>query len=325
MGWRGALRSMAAAARAAEREAQRKNKQQQTAAMFVASAQAVDEWETHVDRLVSIHTNLAAPIDWHAIADRPRPTEPVRDRSNEDRAKAKLADFRPKLLDFFRGGSQNLRDRLVAEVEEAAAADEESHRNDLDAHARAIAEWEEDSDLATLLLRGEASAIRKVVAEMRSLTETALVGTEIEFSIRDRFVHARPKVHGDDIVPKMRRRQLASGRLSETPMPVRQFHELYQDYVASAAFKTGGDLLQVLPLSEVYVTCVADLLNSQTGHLEATPILSVQLVRDTFSKLDLSRIDPSDALRNFRHAMAFSSTKGLSAVEPLIPLPSQDA
>ncbi|MDJ1466064.1 hypothetical protein [Nitratireductor sp. GZWM139] len=314
------MRSIAAAARAAERDAQRRHKQNQKEQMIADSTSAVEDWENYIDNLVSIHTDMADMIDWHTIAGQPRPSEPFKRNDNSDRAAMALAKFKPSFFHALRGGSAKLRSRLEAQIEEAAVRDRKQYEDALTAHAKAVAEWEDDTALAKRLVTGEATAIRQVIEEMQSLSETALVGTAIEFSIDRNFVHAKPKVHGDDIVPSMRRKQLASGRLSETKMPVGQFNELYQDYVASAALKTAGDLFHILPLEEIYVTCTANMLNSQTGHQEWTPILSVQFVRDSFMRLNLSSIDPSDSMRNFRHAMKFSKTKGFAAIEPLEPV-----
>ncbi|SFQ25840.1 hypothetical protein SAMN05216176_102159 [Nitratireductor indicus] len=320
MGWRGTMRSIAAAARAAERDAQRRHKQNQKMQMIADSTSAVEDWENYVDNLVSIHTDMADMIDWHKIAGQPRPSEPYQASDHRDRAEMALAKFKPSVFHAFRGGSAKVRSRLETQVEEAAARDQKLYQDALAAHAKAVAEWEEDTALAKRLVLGEAVAIRQVIEEMQSLSDTALVGTAIEFSIGENFVHARPKVHGDDIVPSMRRKQLASGRLSETKMPVGQFNELYQDYVASAALKTAGDLFHILPLGEIYVTCTANMLKPQTGHQEWAPILSVQFVRDSFMRLNLSGIDPSDSMQNFRHAMKFSKTKGFAVVEPLEPV-----
>lgn len=320
MGWRGTMRSIAAATRAAERDAQRRHKQNQKAQMIADSTSAVEDWESYVDDLVSIHTDMVDMIDWHSIAVQSRPSEPNLGSSHRQRAELALAEFKPSIFHAFRGGSAKLRSRLEAEIEDAAARDHQDYKDALADHAKAVAEWEDDTALAKRLVRGEMAAIKQVIEEMQSLSDTALVGTAINFSIGDNFVHAKPQVHGDDIVPSMRRKQLASGRLSETKMPVGQFNELYQDYVASAALKTAGDLFHILPLNEVYVTCTANMLNPQTGYQEWMPILSVQFVRDSFMRLNLSGIDPSDAMRNFRHAMKFSKTKGFAGIEPLVPV-----
>lgn len=323
MGWRGTIRSITAAVRAAERDAQRRHKQHQKAQMIANSTSAVEDWENYVGNLVSIHTDMADMIDWHTIAGQPCPKEPHLQRIHQEQAEAALAKFKPSIFHAFKGGSAKLRTRLETQIKEAVARDQHQYHCAHAAYAKAFREWEEDTDLAKRLVRGETAAIRQVIAEMQSLSETALVGSAIEFLIDQNFVHAKLKVHSDDIVPSMRQKQLASGRLSETKMPVGQFNELYQDYVASAALKTAGDLFHILPLSEIYVTCTANMLNPQTGHHAWTPILSVQFVRESFMRLNLSSIDPSDSMRNFNHSMKFSKTKGFAAIEPLMSIAAQ--
>jgi hypothetical protein len=321
MGWRGALRSFAAAARAAEREAQRQHKaavQQQT---VNDAAAAVDDWENYIENLVRIHARLGDAIDWRAMAAKPQPQAPSQSAAEQQAAEAALASFRPGMFDVFAGGTAKRRGKLEQALADAPARDAQIHTAALEQYRIALADWETDTALARRVVAGEAKALSEVIGEMSKAIEgQSLIGSEIAFSIDDNFVHAQPKVHDTDIIPAVRRKQLASGRLSESKMPAGQFNELYQDYVASVALKVGGELFHVLPLSEVYVTCLATMLNPQTGHKQQTPILSVQFVRDTFFKLNLNQLDPSDAMRNFHHAMSFKKAQGFAAIEPLKPL-----
>jgi hypothetical protein len=320
MGWRGAMRSIAAASRAAERDSQRRRKLGQKAKMIAESAADVEEWERYVSSLISIHTDIADTIEWNSIAGLPCPIEPIRGNLNRDIAELALAKFRPSVFHAFKGGSKKARSRLEANIEDAVARDQQQYNEALASYSKAFAEWEDDTALAKRLVRGEAAALRQVVAEMQSLSEVALVGSEVEYLIGESFVHAVPRVHGENIVPSVRRKQLASGRMSETKMPSAQFNELYQDYVASVALKAAGDLFNIIPLGEIFVSCTANMLNPQTGHKDWVPILSVHFVRDTFIGLSLSGIDPSDAMRNFRHVMNFSRSKGFGGIEPLKPI-----
>ena len=198
--------------------------------------------------------------------------------------------------------------------------DQAEYMEEMQAHHRKLDEWANDVALARKLTEGYAGAIRNVIEEMQSLSQDGLIGSSISFEIGDDFLHAKPEVHTDEIVPKFRRKQLASGKLSETKMPVSQFNELYQDYVASVALRVAGDLFNIVPLREVYVTCLTRMLNPKTGHQELTPILSVQFARDTFLRLNLVDVDPSDSMANFNHAMSFAKTKGFTRTEPLRPI-----
>ena len=320
MGWKGTVRTVSAALRAAERDAQRRHKAAVKAQMIEDSAAAVSDWEDHIDELVSVHTSLARAIDWRAMANKPRPREPQSAKTHQLKAEAALAAFKPGFFDFFRGGSAKLRARLEADLAEASTRDRYDYAKALAAFQSASEEWETDTALARRLLAGEATAIKEVIEELQSFSDHGLIGSAVSFSIREGLLHARPEVHTDEIVPNFRRKQLASGKLSETKMPAGQFNELYQDYVGSVALKVAGDLFQIVPLEEVYVTCLTKMLNPKTGHQELTPILSVQFVRSTFARLNLAHLDPSDSMANFNHVMSFKKTKGFAPIEPLKPI-----
>lgn len=318
MGWRGAVRSIGAAVRAADREAQRRHKAELKQAIAQDAAQSVEEWETFLAGLVSIHTNLAKTIDWHAMANAAPPREPRLGDSHERNARQRLEAFQPKWTDLFNGGSKKIRRTLEQAVAEAPEVDLATFRAARAEHADAFKEWEADRALARQVLAGDVAATKSVLKEMQLATQDdPFIGGQIDYRIEPDFLVATPNVHSIDIVPGFRRKQLASGRLSETKMPMGEQNELYQDYVASVALKVAGDIFQVLLVEAIYVTCETEMVNQQTGHKEHTPILSVHFVRKTFASLQLSQLDPSDAMRNFRHAMAFKRNQGFSRIEPL--------
>lgn len=320
MGWRGTLRSVVAASRAMEREARRRDKIAAKNQMIADAADAVADWEDYIYNLTSLHTDLANRVDWLSMTKRPKPLEPLRTNKNEQAAVHALEQFKPRFFDFLKGGSEKKRQSLEEELARARRSDDADHERALAEYSAALEDWESDAGLANRVLRNEPAAFQEVISELKTLSDISAIGTAISFSITATEVHAKPEVHGTDIVPSIRRKQLASGKLSETKMPVSQFNELYQDYVASAALRVAGDIFQILPIEQIYVTCLSKMLNSSTGHQEMTPILSVQFVRETFSELRLDGIDPSDSLANFNHTMKFKKTKGFEAVKPLIEL-----
>ena len=321
MGWRGTLRSVNAAINAAERDAQRRRKAAEKAQMIADAEDAVSAWEQHIEDITSIHVGEAERMDWHEIANKPAPEKPVLLTSHQDTAAANLAKFKPSVFHIFQGGSEKKRQKLEVAVEQAPALDEKDFESTTAKYENDLKEWEEDTQLARRLLSGDAAAMKEVIGEFQSLDENGLIGSYIQFHISDGIIHACPQVHpSEEIVPNFRRKQLASGKLSESKMPAGQFNEIYQDYVASVALKVAAEVFRLLPVEEVYVTCLNNMLNTKTGHKELMPILSVQFVRKSFDELNLSNIDPSDSLANFNHAMKFQKTKGLQPIEPLMEL-----
>jgi len=311
---------MEAASRRANREAERNWKAEQKAMMVADAEDAVSEWREHLQNIVSLHVNPNDDVDWQSLQKRAEPPQPVRISTNEDAALANLDQFRPRLFDFLLGGAEKRRQRLVDAVADARMIDEGEFKKRVSQYQEDHSDWQADKELADRLLAGDISAQKDVISEMTSWSDEGLIGTRLSFSISDSFLHAVAHVHGDDVVPTYRRKQLQSGKLSETKMPAGERHELYQDYVCSVALKVAGDLFSVLPRDEVVVTCTASMLNKATGHMTDTPILSVQFVRPTFNNLRLSTIDPSDSMSNFNHVMEFKRTKGFAAIDPLKPI-----
>lgn len=306
--------------KAAERESQRRHKQYLKELEIAEAEDAVDSWKDYIHDLISIHADAADDMDWAAIANSPRPSEPSQSDFHHSKAIAELDAFKPRFFDFLSGGSERKRDVLVQAVDIGAQEDEREYAEAHNRYQQALVDWESDALLAKRLLDGEVAAKRDVIGEFQSLTSESRIGSEVSFRINEEWLHAVATVHTDEVVPNYRRKQLASGRLSETKMPVGEFNELYQDYVCSVALKVAGDLFGLLPDNEVFVTCRALMLNSATGHQEQTPVLSVQFVRETYRRLNLAAIDPSDSLANFNHHMAFKRTKGFAQIEPLRPV-----
>jgi hypothetical protein len=317
MGWRGTLRSLGAAARQAERENQRRRKIAIKQQMVAEAASAVADWESYTENLSRVSIGAAVSIDWKALAASNAPAVPTLKTTQHDAAQQILDGYNPSFLDIFYGGSERRRKKLEEAVRKGTDADNAEFASEEARYREQFAEWDEDVSTAKLVLKGDIPTYKKIIATSQALSKDGLVGRSVKYLFADEFFHAVLAVHSSDIIPKVRRKQLESGRLSETKMPVTQFNSLYQSYVAGAAFKVASDIFRILPLDEFFVTCVANMLNTKTGHQEESPILSVQYVRVTFARLDLANVNPIDALSNFKHAMKFKQTTGFAPITPL--------
>jgi hypothetical protein len=308
---------MAAASRAAARESERRAKYYAKQQMISEAADAVEEWELHIEKLTTVNTVIDLPMDWKSAASQPGPDKPIQAGGHRKLAQKKLDDFHPGFWDFFYGGSKRRRDALERALLEASALDQKEFATLTAAYEQAHADWVSDVALATRVLALEPGSFKEVIEEAIDSFKENLFAKSIEFNFGDTFLHVIPTVFPASIVPKVRRKQLASGRLSESDMPAAQGHLIYQDYVAGVALGVANSVLRLLPVAEVYVTCRSEMLNKQTGHLEVLPILSVKFVRSTLDNLNLLSIDASDALQNFNHVMAFKRASGFSPITPM--------
>jgi len=124
-------------------------------------------------------------------------------------------------------------------------------------------------------------------------------------------------VNSSDVIPAEVKTLTATGKLSVKKMSVSQTHDIYQDYVCSSALRAAREVFATVPVQVVLVHAIGELLNTATGHVEPTAILSVLMPRETMHRLHFEAIDASDSMQNFMHRMKFQKTKGFSPVEPL--------
>ncbi len=325
MGWRGTVRSINSAIRAAERDAKRRQRELERQEVqyqrMVAQEQAsydVDVFNNHIDLITTFHKDCSAPVDWKKIADSSPPYEPDRTTRNYREAQEKLDEYIPEFFDKLFGNTEKKKERLESAIDDARRADEAAYQAELQEHASAMREWMTDVEFAKRILAFDWSAWEEAIKEVQPLSEVAAIASGAHIALQDdHSMRVNVKVRGEDAVPAEQVTLLQSGRASRKKMPVGRFYEIYQDCIASCAIRCAREMFALFPIEKVVVTCTDDLLDTSTGNVAEQAILSVDFRRSTFDNLNFQAIDPSDSLKNFNHNMSFMKTKGFKPVEAL--------
>lgn len=323
--WRGTLRSMAAAARRAERDSQRRHreliKRQTQVAKLEALQQAaleVEVFENHLNVLQSVHKECSDDWDWEAVRATDRPVEPVRSSTREKAAEDALSHFSASFIDrLFRRADRKMAELALA-VEHGRRADENAFQTAMTQYKIDMSDWERMQKIADGVIEGRADSYIDAIRETAPFGDISELGLSLEFHGSDSWylevvVHA----NGDEIVPTETKSLLQSGKLSSKKMSKTQYFEIYQDHICSCTLRVAREVFALLPIEMVFVHVATEMVNSSTGRKVETPILSVAIPRTTLAELNLDTIDCSDSMRNFVHRMAFNRTKGFSAIERL--------
>ena len=325
MGWKDAIRSIGAAVRAAEREAKRKHRELERLRKdyermheVERAAYEVEVHQNYIDRLLSIHKESGEHVDWRYLVSAQPPEKPVRSSAHEAHARQDLINYRPSLWDRLSSRGEDKRLLLVQAVERAKETDEKAYRQAVEQYERQSPHWEENRALAQRIIDGDSSAYIEAIKEFDPFSEMSDLGSKVSFAIYDdKLIGAVLHVHGQDVIPKVSKSLLNSGRVAIEEIPKGEFNQVLHDYVCGCTLRIARELFALLPVDEVIVTAMDTLLNLQTGHLKEQPILSVGISRNTLKRLDLDEIDPSDSIRNFIHRMTFRKMSGFSAIEPI--------
>ena len=322
MGWKGTVRSIGAAVRAAERDAKRRQRelekrQKQYAKMqeLEQAAYEVEAYENHIEIIQSLHKECTDPINWENIASSQEPKRPENLKKHEEAAHSKAESYRPGFIDRLLKREEKKKKSLNENISRAIEQDEAEYKSSVSDWEEKMNDWKESAELAQLLLSGDNEAKIKVIKDLDPFSEISNLGSNLSISVSDEgLVETIIHIHGDDIVPNEVKGLLKSGKLSVKKTPKGQFNEVYQDYVCSCALRVANEIFSAIPDNMVIVTAVDELLNTKTGHLEKSPILSVCIPRSTLKSLKMETIDPSDSMSNFIHNMSFKKTKGFGAV-----------
>lgn len=325
MGWKGTVRSVNAAIRAADREARRRQrelekqrKQYEKMQELEQAAYEVEVYENYIEVIQSVHKECASVIDWEKVAESKKPNEPRKDDYREVEAKENLNDYKAGLIDRVFKREEKKKALLREKLDKAIEEDNNEYQAKIEKWKKDVDDWRESVELANSLLSGSKQAKINVIETLEPFAEISNLGSGLSISIHDNgLLEATLDVHGTDIVPNESKSLLKSGKLSIKKMAKGTFNEIYQDYVCSSCLRVGNELLSIIPDDLIIVTAVDKLLNTKTGHIEKLPIISVAFSRDTIKSLNMTRIDPSDSMCNFVHNVSFKKTKGFESVERL--------
>jgi hypothetical protein len=323
MGWRGVLRSLQAeprkegAAHRKQRELERQSQQLTAMAAQERAAHEVAAYETHLELLLSIHKECGPAIDWNTVHKARPPLKPVLEHRRAALARLAFQTYKPSLLAKWLRRAQPKVYELAQAARQAQEADLQAFRDASERYRQDYPEWEAAQALAGKVLAGDADGYARAIREAAPFSDFSIFGSEIHFSFRPEMIGVELRVRGKAAVPAETKTLRAGGGLSVELMPRSRWLKVYQDFVCGSALRVGRELFALLPISRVIVNAMGDVLNPETGYLQARTILSVALPRKSLAEIDWESVHPSAAMAHFVHRMSFTKSTAFEPVEPL--------
>jgi hypothetical protein len=320
----GVMRSVAAAARRAERENQKRARESarqfKTQQKLQALENALDDYENYtdyIDTLQSIHKGDIEPIDWELILDEPKPEEPVPQEKYGELAKAAKATYVPSFFDKLLGRVSKKNENLDRAITVGISRDRSIYEAEVKKHEEALIDWNKLQLIAKKVLTNECEAYRDALEYFNPYSEISALGSNLSMRINPDHIEIDLHVNSTEVIPNYVLTLTSTGKLSRKSMPVSRFNELYQDHICSCVLRIARETIAHLPIKFVVINAISKLLNSKTGRVEEQAVVSVAVYPETFQYINFESIDPSDCMSNFIHNMKFSKTTGLTPVDKL--------
>ena len=180
-------------------------------------------------------------------------------------------------------------------------------------------DWIELKEFSDEVLKGDIDTYFSIIDEMKPFDDLLEFGSNFQVGTdRADLLEIEFGVKSDDVVPKIEMSLKANGEISEKELSKTAYYDLMQDYVASTTIRIARDAFALLPVDTVIVHAVDNILNTATGYEEELTLLSVKFTREKLMSLNISMVDPSDALSQFDHNMKFKKTQGFEPVDRIL-------
>jgi len=312
---RGVVRTMRAMDRAAKQAERQRVAHQQALhrqAYLDASAGAAAEYEEIIEALTGAHRIEFRRRDWLTTATAKAVVDPVRRDDEERAAEARLTDYQPSWLTRVLGREAKVRHALEHEVQAARARDEAAHSAQVASAARRNAEIQ----AAQRVVERNPDAMVKALEEHSALGGLPFSVEGVDTMFLDGRVIA--VVDGLDLedMPEESITLLKSGKASVKSVPIGKRYELHRETICSAAVRVALEFLATLPLDEVEVMMLTDVLDRGSGHIQAKPVLHLRVAAQAVSTLNLARTESSALVERLGGHIEWNKREGFRAINP---------
>lgn len=276
----------------------REQRRQEKLEALEAARLEVEEYNNHIELLLSVHKECSEEADWREMAEQDPPFVEGEIGPSEQEAREKAENYSPGFFAKLFHKDDDKREQLQQEIIEAGEEDQDLYD-----------EWEATKEVAERVLAGEPAAYKMAVETMAPFDDIVDLGSSFDFHFVDKnTVEIEFHVQSKDIVPGREKLLTKTGKVSSRKMGVKKYYGYYQDYVCSCVIRVARELFALLPIQHVVIHVDNTQLNSAIGHDEDVLILSVKIERSQFKNINFDRIDCSDAIEQFKPNLDFLLT-----------------
>ncbi|HTU10983.1 MAG TPA: hypothetical protein VMG08_08815 [Allosphingosinicella sp.] len=304
------MRAMDRAAKQAERQRIVRQQAMDRQAQLNAAARAAAEYEAVIEALTGAHRVRLNRRDWLTTATSPAVPEPERQNHAETAAAARLADYSPGLMTRLLRREAKVRLRLSDDIDAARWQDDADHDRAIEAARIRNAEIE----AAQRLVERDPDALAAALEAHSSLGDLPFSVEDVETLFIDKRIVA--VVDGLDLedMPTETVSLLKSGKASIKDLATGKRQELHRDTICSAAVRVALEYLSALPVDEVEVVMLTDVLDLATGHIEALPVLYLKVAAQAVKMLNLERTEAYPLVERLGGHMSWTKRDGFRPI-----------
>ena len=208
MGWKGTMRSINAACRAAERESQRRYRELQRQEKEFSKMQVLEQaayeferYESTIDCLLSVHKECFPVINWTEISAQVQPQEPQPLKENKSVAELNLENYKSSWFDRLLGLEGGKRRKFAADISRAIVKDKQEYDAALARWTIELDECQREIELARGILNNDPETKLKAIEYLDRFADITELGSRISFAISHNLVECTISIRAKETVP----------------------------------------------------------------------------------------------------------------------------
>jgi hypothetical protein len=321
--------------------------------LIEANEKEVEDHQNYIEFIQSIHKDWSEAVNWNDIANTPPPEEIIHPskkaeyyrRFTDEQIDQRIKDLKSKYEEstgkkifdkvfnqtenfftkkLFKDDYEKLDElnREIAdyELKRSIWFEEymQEHQEEYDNYLSELEDHKLLLEIADGVKKGEKESFIYALNFFNPFADLSDFGIHIDFKAHNEGLEVDFFPYGQEIVPNTIKSTIKKGlEISEKPMNQNIVNEIYQDYVCSSVLRIAKETFQLLPIDKILINVHAELLNSKTGNMDDSIIISCVINRKDLERLNFNLLDPSDSMNNFKHNMKFSKSKGFEGVDKL--------
>ncbi|ODA15793.1 MULTISPECIES: DUF4236 domain-containing protein [Geobacillus] len=278
--------------------------QQQKEKAMEEARNKVEQYEAHIDMLLTVHEEANDKVYWKEIANSDPPFRiGEEDGPNVKELKKQIDEYKPTWRDRFFNRVEAKKRQMLSRMDQAIKEDEEIYE-----------EWGKNKGIAQRVIANDLKAWCEVIDTAKPFEDIEEMGSRVRYQFdQSRRVIARLDINNREVVPQKVITLTKTGKVSEKNMAKGKYLQLYQDYVCSCTLRIAREFFNLLPVQEVIV----NVYDESPAEEKYGCILSVVFLKEKMDVIDFTHIDCSDTIEQFEHNMKFLKTKGFKLVEEI--------
>jgi len=290
-----------------------KFKRQQQAQSIADIEETLTTYHEYCTILQTVHTYPPVHVNWEQISQCKQPEEPTEKHYNEEKAKARLANYKPTVYDKLFGTPQKEINRLENYIDQARFKDVVENQRKKQQYEEELNTWLALKQLCTGFEQGELKAHKDALHFFNPFALVEALGAQVGFHLDGDKIDFDVYINPETTIPDYEFNKVSNAALLKCKLSKKAFNTYLKNHICSVALKIARETSDLIPVQQIrtniYFKTVDELQQTNCER-----VMSILFTADKLAELDYEHSNLNALLIEFRRELHFNTYQGFEPV-----------